>query len=236
MFIRTTNPWHPRLTPWMLAPDDETGGSQPPVEDDGDDGDGDETTESGKTYTEADMNRIRRAEGKKNAAQARRQVLEELGVTDPKEAKKLIEAAAKAAEKDRSDIERAREARTEAEKKAAAAEAALAQVKLERDIDRALASAGVQPKRLGRVAKLVAGELGEDPDADDIKAAIETIRDDFPESFAQGDGGGDGRRAPSGEGRGGKPPAGQRGGNKEDPMTRGAELARARQGRSTVNA
>lgn len=240
MFIRNTLDEH--LHPWLYhrAPDDGSGdGGDPGDGDDGDasgdDGD-DEDAGSERTFSQADMDRIRRAETKKALNQGRKALLEELGISDPKEAKKLIEAAAKAADKDRSDIDRAREGRTAAEAKAAEAERKLAEVQLERDIDRALATAGVQPKRLARVAKLVALELGDEPDSDDIKAAIETIRDDLPEAFAQSGDGDGGRRAPSGEGKGGKPPAGQRGGNKEDPMARGAALAAQRQGRSPVNA
>jgi hypothetical protein len=228
------------LHPWLYhrAPDegDGDGGA-----DTGDEGDGDAedtgSTDSGKTFTEADMNRIRQRETKKAESAARRKLLDDLGVSDPAEAKKILDKAKAAAEKDRTEQDRLRDKATEAEKAAAQARRETAQLKLDRDVDRALAKAGVQTSRLDRIAKLVIGELGDDPDADDIKSAIDTIRDDFPESFAEsGDDEGVGRRAPSGEGRGGTPPKGQRGGGKENPETRGRERARMLQGRTTSKA
>jgi hypothetical protein len=242
MFVKTK--LDEALHPWLYhrAPDEgdgDGGGTGGDTDGSEDEGDADDSAgDTKKTFTEADMNRIRIRETKKAESAARRKVLEDLGVSDPAEAKKIIDAAKKASEKDKTEQDRLREKATQAEREAQAAKAEAAQLKLDRDVDRALAKAKVDGRRLDRIAKLVLAELGDDPDADDIKTAIDTIRDDFPEAFAEDDGEqrqGE-RRAPSGEGRGGTPPKGQRGGGKENPETRGRERARMLQGRTTSKA
>lgn len=246
MFVKTMTPdeWYPWR--FLRAPDDESGQGAPPDTGDDDDAADDDdsdaagSSDSGKTYTQRDMDRIRRRETRKAEGAGRRALLSELGIDDPAEAKRVIEAARKAADKDRSEQDRLREKATQAETAAQQAKREAAEAKLSRTVDRALVKAGVQPARLDRIARLVHGEFdGDEPDDDDIKAAIEAVRDDFPESFAAADDDGDDRgkrRAPSGEGRGGTPPKGQRGGGKEDPMARGAERARKMQGRTAATA
>lgn len=246
MFVKTmtSEPWNPWT--FLRAPDDESGQGAPPdtgADDDADtdEGDGDAGGDTGRTYTQRDMDRIRLRETRKAQAAGKREALKELGIEDPAEAKRIIEAARKVAEKDKSEQDRLREKATQAETAAQQAKREAAEARLSRTVDRALVKAGVAPARLDRIARLVHGELdGDEPDEDDIKAAIESVKDDFPESFAGDDGDGDdrGRRrgAPSGEGRGGTPPKGQRGGGKEDPMARGAERARKMQGRTAATA
>lgn len=244
MFVKTMTPYPHSLLGFLRAPDDESGSGAPAGDgdsEDGDQGDGDEGGDEGqpeRTYSQRDMDRIRRRETDKANRRGRADLLAELGVTDPKEAKRLIEQAAKAAERDKSEQDKLRDKATAAETAAAEAKREAAQAKLERSVDRALVTAGVQPKRMERIAKLVHGELTEDePDADDIKAAIESVKDDFPEAFADDDGDDGGkRRAPSTEGRGGTPARGTRGGAKEDPAARGAERARKMQGRTAATA
>lgn len=243
MFVKTMTPYPHSLQGFLRAPDDESGSGAPGADDGdgGDDGDGedggDTGQDTGRTFSQRDMDRIRIRETRKAESKARQALLAELGVNDPKEAKRIIEAAAKAAEKDKSEQDKLREQATAAQRAADEAKREAAAAKLERTVDRALVKAGVQSNRMDRIARLVHGELGDEPDEDDIKAAIDAVKDDFPEAFADnGDGDGKGRRAPSGDGRGGTPPKGQRGGAKEDPAARGADRARQMQGRTAATA
>jgi hypothetical protein len=232
-----TDRYTPRLTPWMLAPDDETGHGADPA----DEGETEETTggDSTRTFTQAEVDRMVGGRATKAEKAARTKLLEELGVSDPAEAKKILEAARKAAEKDKTELDKARDQATTAAQTAAEARAEAAQARRERAIDRALVQADVSPKRLDRMAKLVAIEL--DPDADDmaeaIAAAVAAVKDDMPEAFASSSEPKPAGKAPSSDGKppvGGKAPA--RGGTSKDPLSRGAELARAHQGRSTTSA
>lgn len=230
MFVRTPTRPYGSILPLYLAPDDESGQSTGDA--DTDQGDSD-TGSSGRTFTQADVDKIagrRASEGEKAAA---RKMLEELGVKDVGEAKKVIEAARKAAEKDKTELERERTKASEATTAAETArrEAAVAQAQLK--IDRHLLAAGAEPQRLERLSKMVFVELDDDADDDAIKEAIESVKTDFAEAFTKTDDANEGKKktgpAPSGAARDGA------GGKKQvpvtDAMTRGRERARKLQGR-----
>ena len=227
------------LHPWLYHRAEDDGGGDGPGEDDIDDDgtDDDDSTGSGKTFTEADMNRIRLRETRKAEQTARKKLLEELGVTDPTAAKKALAKIKADEEKNKDAIQKAAEAKAEAERAADEANREAQQARLERKVDRALVKASVDPKRIDRIAKLVHGELGDEPDDDELAEAIETIKGEFPEAFTETEGD-DGKKdegrkpAPSGSGKGGSP-AGKRG-SVSSGIERGAQRARERMGIKTT--
>lgn len=237
MFVRMMTHRNLSILPWYLAPDD-GGGSGGGDGDGGDDGDQGDAGDSRK-FSQDDVNRYTgrsRAEGEKAARKA---MLESLGVKDEAEAKKLLEAQRKAAEKDRSELDTAKAKATEHETAARAARREAADAKLELQIDRALLAAEANPKRLARLSKLVKSELGDEPGEDDIKDVIAELKSEFAEQFtaSKGDDAGDeekGKRktgpAPSGQARDGK--GASKGAGASSALDRGRERARRHQGRT----
>lgn len=229
MFVRSpTNPFG-SILPRYLAPDDETGeAGEESASDEPDESQGD-----GRTYTQAELDRILTGRVGKADKTAKRHLLEQLGVKDEAEARKLIEAHRKASEKDKSELERERSRATEASAAAEAAKREAATMKLQVKIDRALLAADADPKRLERLSRMVFVDLEDDADDDDIKAAIESVRGDFAEAFVKSDSETEPEKkkgpAPSGAARDGKGPKG--GAPVTDAMTRGRDRARQLQGR-----
>jgi hypothetical protein len=229
VFVRTPTRPFGSILPLYAAPDNESGQAAS----DNDTDNEDDAGSSGRTFTQADVDKIagrRASEGEKAAA---RRLLEELGVKDVGEAKKVIEAARKAAEKDKTELERERTKATEAAAAAESAKREAATAKAQLKIDRLLLDAGAQPGRLGRLSKMVFVEIDDDADDDAIKEAIESVKTDFAEAFTKTDDADSGKKktgpAPSGAARDGA-------GSKKsvpvtDAMTRGRERARRLQGR-----
>lgn len=175
-----------------------SGDEDPPPNPDGGGAGGDD----GRTFTQADLDRIAgqaRTEAKRTAA---RELAEQLGCT-VEDAKAKIAAAAAAEDAEKTDAQRAREA-ADAEKAAAATERAeAARERLAAKVERHLLRAGVDEKALDRAHRLI----DVDPDAsdDDITTEIEALKADIPALFTPV---GTQTPPPSGRSRDARPPAG----------------------------
>lgn len=173
-------------------------GEEDPPPDGGGAGAGDE----GKTFTQADLDRVAgaaRAEAKRAAA---RELAEQLGCTVD-EAKAKIAAAAAAEDAEKTEAQRAREA-ADAEKAAAATERAeAAKERLAAKVERHLLRAGVDEKALDRAHRLI--DVTPDASDDDITTEIEALKADIPALFTPV---GTQTPPPSGRSRDARPPAG----------------------------
>lgn len=178
--------------------------------------------DAGRTFTQADLDRIaarEKTQGRKAAEQA---FAEQLGVSVT-EAADIIKAHQQRAEADKTEMQRAAEARQAAEQDAATARQEAAQVRHAAAVERALLTAGVAlpddgaDEALAGVARLVAADPG--ADAATITAAVSTLKIRFPGLFTRPASTG----APNGD-----PGPGPRGGQPgKDRFTAGIERARA---------
>lgn len=231
MFVRTpTRPFASILPLYLSPPDDSGQGDTSDAPDDSTD----ETSSEGRTFSQADVDRLAGKTRSEGSKAARRELLEGLGVKDEAEARKIIEAHRKATEKDRSEVERATAKATEAATAAEAAKREATTARMQLKIDRALLKAGANPDRLERLSKMVFVDLDDDADDDAVSEAIESVRADFAEAFKSDDSEGDTKKkktgpAPSGAARDGKGSKGTA--PTQDALSRGRARARQYQGR-----
>ncbi|WP_256789828.1 hypothetical protein [Frankia sp. AvcI1] len=175
-------------------------------------GTGDSGTAAERTFSQADLDRIgarEKAQGRKAAAA---ELAEALGMSVD-DAKRIIGEHQARAHADKTEVQRAAEARQAAELAAATAQAEAAQVRHGAAVERALLLAGVAlpedgaDEALAGVARLVTAEPGADAAA--ITAAVTALKGRFPGLFAKpvtGAGGasGDPGPGPRGQNSGGK--------------------------------
>jgi hypothetical protein len=161
-----------------------------------------------KTFTQDELNDIikKRLDGARSQSQA--DLMKELGITDPAEAKALIAAAKAAEEANATELDKARKEADQHKTSAAAAAAELAEFRLNSAITEELVSHGLTVAAAKRVRSMITVEKN---DEDLIKEAIETLKKEMPTLFVtQGAGG------PPGSNPGGAPPGG--GGKPNDPQ------------------
>lgn len=184
------------------------------------------------TLTQEQVNAIVANERRTASETAERKLAETLGMS-PADAKARLEAATKA---ERAAMGEADRKLAEAADKERAADERIAQAALrERDADvrAALLDAGVEKGKIKRASQLVIGDLAGKATAEDITAAIETVKTDTPEWFGESEEGGEegGKppapksSAPSGNPTG-KPPKPSDAKNPADALTRGGDRAK----------
>jgi hypothetical protein len=174
------------------------GGGDGGAGDGGDAGDGSEGGGSGgdgeRKITQAEVTRIATREKQEGSKAGRAALLKELGIDDPKEAARLIEAAKKAETDALSDTERLKREAAEAKTKADQDRAEVAREKLNAKVERRLLASGLQldkkdedkaEKQLARAVRLL--DLDLDADQDAIKAAVKDLKDEMPSLFAETD-------------------------------------------------
>lgn len=124
-----------------------------------------------------------RNEGKSTAT---REMLDELGVEDIESVKAALQAHQERLEADKTEVDRARDEAVQAKREAEQARAEAAQAQLSVRIDRALVEAKVETNALSYIAELVKVE----PSAtdDEIREAIDSLKGDIPQMFAEPDG------------------------------------------------
>lgn len=161
-----------------------------------------------KTFTQDEVNAIiqKRVGGAKESAQA--DLMKELGITDPAEAKALIAAAKAADEANATELDKAKKAQATSDSTAASATAALEDSKLTTSIEKELVRAGLTVEGAERVRRLVDVQKN---DPDEIKTAIEALKTEMPALFSTEGTGGLPNHNP-----GGAPPGG--GGKPNDPQ------------------
>jgi hypothetical protein len=179
-----------------MPPDDEG------LDDDQGDGQGDDTGQgesstgtTGKTFTQSDVDKIvgRRAKAAETAA--RNALLAELGVDDLGGLKATLDAKRQADEANMTEAEKLKAEAARAKAEAEAEKAAATAERIQSRLSRAMLSgdAPIQPGRLEDALELAQRPLREaDGDEDDrIAAAVDRVRERFPEWFAsaQGEGG-----------------------------------------------
>lgn len=179
-----------------MPPDDE-GHDDDQGEGQGDDtGQGENSTGStGKTFTQSDVDKIvgRRAKAAETAA--RNALLAELGVDDLGGLKATLEAKRQADEANMTEAEKLRADAAKAKAEAEAEKAAATAERIQSRLSRAMLSgdAPIQPTRLEDALELAQRPLREaEGDEDDrITAAVDRVRERFPEWFASAQGEGD---------------------------------------------
>lgn len=123
--------------------------------------------QSGKTFTQEDVNRLLKAEKES----AKKSLLKELGVEDAKSAKDGLAKYKEIMDKDKTEAQRAQEAATEAEKSRKEAEkrAILAEAKVE------VLSAGCKPEYLEDIITLAMGKVSDDKT---LSAVVKEMKED----------------------------------------------------------
>lgn len=151
------------------------------------------TSNGEKKLTQAEVTRIATREKQEGTKAGRLALLKELGITDPKEATRLIELAKKAEEETLSDTEKAnkkaQDAAVEAEKDREEAK----KERLASRVERSLLANGLSlpkdedkaDKALSRAVRLL--DLDLDASQDDIKAAVKELKVEMPALFASPD-------------------------------------------------
>jgi hypothetical protein len=160
-----------------------------------------------KTFTQEEVNAIvqKRVGGAKESATA--DLMKELGITDPAQAKALIAAAKAQEEANATELDKAKKAAEESAASAAKATAELEATKLNTAIVEALVGTGLTISAAKKVRAMVSVDKVDD---DAIKTAIEDLKKDMPALFeTQGAGGLPGHNP------GSPPPGGQ--GKPNDP-------------------
>lgn len=163
-----------------------------------------------KTFTQDEVNAIisKRLGGAKETAQA--DLMKELGIADPAEAKALIAAAKKAEEENASELDKAKKQAEENATKAGTATSELEAFKLTTSIVEALVDHGkLTLAAAKRVRAMITVTKNED---EAIKTAIDELKKDMPQLFEATSEGG----TPPGSNPGGAPPGG--GGKPNDPQ------------------
>jgi DNA-binding transcriptional MerR regulator len=195
------------------APDDE----DPTEDDDDDDPDDEDDDDDDKTFSQADVDRIVQKKERKLRRSITRTLEDELGVS-LEEAKSIVKQVQDGTKPDAmAEVNRLRQQLEDREQEIANREVSLL-------VREKLQDAGVKPARLKRAVRLV--ELDEDPDDDDIIAAIAELQDDMPELFVteeepDPDEGKSRRKLPSG---GTRTPR-RKPARREDAFAEGAKLA-----------
>lgn len=155
------------------APDEDPDPDGDQDEDDPDDED-DDDDEDQQTFTQADVNRIVQKKEKKLRRSITRELEDELGVS-LEEAKSIVKKVQDGEKPDAlAEISRQRQALDDRESELNEREVSFA-------VREKLQEAGVKSARLKRAVRLV--ELDEDPDEDDILAAVAELQEDMPELF-----------------------------------------------------
>lgn len=164
--------------------------------DGGDDGGSDKggSGDVERKLTQAEVNRIATREKQEGSKAGRAALLKELGIEDPKEATRLIEAAKKAETDSLSETERLKREAAEAKAKVDSDAAALARDRLNVKVERTLLASGLQldkkdddraEKQLARAVRLL--DLDLDADQDAIKASVKELKAEMPNLFGETD-------------------------------------------------
>lgn len=178
------------------------------------DGSGDDTGQgegtagsAGKTFTQSDVDKFVQRRVKAAEAAAQRDLLAKLGVDDLGSLQATLEAQRKRDEESMTEAERLKAEAARAKAEAEADKAAAAAERIQSRLSRAMLSGEtpIQPARLEDALELAQRPLREaDGDEDDrIAAAVDRVRERFPEWFASAQGEGDGEE---GKKRTGTPP------------------------------
>lgn len=215
------------------------GGSDPvdpPDPDDPDDDDPDDPPDPGKQFSQADLDAAvqRRLDKAKRAE--RRRLEEELGMTAA-EAKAVLDEVDEKDQERLSEAERREAAAARREAEAEAREAKATERLRTTNVRAALRDAGVPATKLKRVERLVDLDDDVDPeDEDEIAAAVEALKGEMPELFGTTTSDDD----PPPPAPDGDPPSTGPGGprprNRKGASARGAERARALQGKAPTPA
>ena len=177
--------------------------------------------DSGKVFSQEDLNRIAAREKAQGRAAAEKQLAEDLGVP-LEEAKAIITAHREREDAQKTEHQKAMEDVVERQRKADEAAATASRTTHQATVERLLVRAGANPDLLDRAARSMVLEVGADEAT--VTAEIDKLKDEVPSFF------GGGRTPPPSSSPGGSPPPG--GQKVKTGLERGAERAKASQGRS----
>lgn len=160
-------------------------------EDDNDDDEGDDDEEDeddepkdkkGKKFTQRQVNAVATREKRDGIKAGRRKLLEEMGFATEEELKEAVQAKQDGQKKDDADTAAERKKLDKEKADAKSDREAAAKDKHDAKVERRMLRAGVQLKKLEKVARLIDVEVGAEPD--EIDEAIEELKEDFPEFFS----------------------------------------------------
>lgn len=201
-------------------------GGSPGSDPGGDPGGGD------KTFTQEEVNRMMAREKSQGRDAAMRELSETLGVTVD-EAKEIVQTHQQREEEQMSEAEKAKAAAERERQEAEAEKAKAARERHDLKVERHIGTidpndAEANTSKVTKVARMLDLEVGASDE--EVKAAVDDLRTEFPALFeVKADEGGGRRTPPSDPGPSPrrKPPA-------EDAMSRGAERAKNYQGADGV--
>jgi hypothetical protein len=159
-----------------------------------------------KNFSQDDVSRIAAKEKGEGRNAGRKEILDELGVTDLEDIKAIIKAKEEAEQAAMSEAQKAQAAAEKARGEAEAQKAEATKIRFEAKVERELIREGVDAGKVDRVTKMLTIDVNADDDL--IKSSIEELKKDFPNLFES-----NGTQGPVDTNTGGKPPS-QQGGNK----------------------
>ncbi len=163
-----------------------------------------------KTFTQDELNAAINSRLTGARDKAKEDLLKEMGITDPAEAKALIAAAKEAEEKNQSELDKERKKAEKNESDAKSAMDELAAHKLTSAIVEQLVDHGGLTLAAAKRVRSMVTETKNDDEA--IKASIDALKTDMPQLFTPAQGTGE----PPNSNPGGAPPGG--GGKPNDPQ------------------
>ena len=122
----------------------------------------------------------------KGRSSGQKEVFAELGVESLDDLKAIVTSAREAEEAQKSELERARDEAQEAKRQAAEASASAARADMILRVNEAMLAAGFPADRISRAHSLLDVQTGDGEE--EIKAAVEACKEEFPELFTTADG------------------------------------------------
>jgi hypothetical protein len=154
-------------------------------EDDEDEGDDDKP--KGKVFTQQDIDRITNKLITRGRRSATKELLGELGLESVDDLKAAIAKANGSDDESQGELAALKEQVRKDQEKAARDKAEAAQDRFDAKVERRLVKAQADPDRVEKIARLLDLSLEDEPDVEDIDAAIADLKEDYPELFSPKD-------------------------------------------------
>lgn len=174
----------------VISGGDGTGGDDSEGDDEDDEGEGEKA--KSKTYTQEDFDRAANKMIGRGRRAATQELLKELGLESVEDLKAAIAKASGNDEESQSELAAEKEKVRKDQERAARDKAEAAQDRFDAKVERRLVKAQADPDRVEKIARLLDISIEDDPDVEDIDAAIADLKADYPELFSPKDSDDDG--------------------------------------------